>query len=192
MRHFSPEDIESYQFLYSMPGYNRAEVRAFLKALAAQVRDLQQRLNAGEATTTQPQSEIVGAVAAAEDATRQVLSAAEARMKTAAADLRAELDAFRLQMADLIAEVTVRVEEVAAASGAAAPVQPEPSVVKPPVSVQKPAPQSREVARESEESEERVEPRVVPSGPIATSPGGEEQEIPPEWAELMREPEAEE
>jgi DivIVA domain-containing protein len=191
LRHFSPEDIESYQFLYSMPGYNRAEVRAFLKAIAAQVRDLQQRLNEG--ATTQPQSEIEDAVTATEDATRRALDAAEARMKTAGSDLRAELDAFRLQMADLIGELTVRVEEVASASGPSAADRPEPADTEPPVATQESRPpESDELRRESEGSEERVEPRVVPSGPIATSPGGEEQEIPPEWAELMREPENEE
>jgi hypothetical protein len=191
LRYFSPEEIEKYEFLYSVPGYNRAEVRALLKALAAQVRNLQEKLN--EAESAETRSEVAGAVAAAEDATRQVLNAAEARMKTAAADLRAELDAFRLQMSDLIAEVTTRVEEVATTSGPSAAVQPAPPVDEPGVTTDETAPsESEDVAAPRETSEDEIEPRVVPTGPIATSPPGEEQEIPPEWAELMREPEAEE
>jgi DivIVA domain-containing protein len=168
LRYFAPEEIENYEFLYSMPGYNRAEVRAFLQAIAGQVRSLQERLD--EAESTGARSEVAGLVAAAEDATREVLNAAEARMKTAATDLRSELDAFRLQIASLIAEVTTRMEEVVIASQTASSPAREGPVAKPALGISEPDVTTR-------------------ASPLQES---EEQEIPPEWEELMREPEAEE
>jgi polyhydroxyalkanoate synthesis regulator phasin len=194
VRYFSPEEIESYEFLYSMPGYNRGEVRAFMQALAAQVRALQKKLN--EVESNEARSEVAGLVAATEEATREVLNAAEASMKAAAADLRSELDAFRLQLADLTAEMRTRLDEVVANSRDAASTQPAPAA-QPPTEVAESAAATKENnATESEpptkdESDERSERAPVSTGSLVTSPGGEEQEIPPEWEELMREPEAE-
>lgn len=45
----TPEDIEAREFLVSLRGFDRAEVRAFLSDVADQVRDLEARVQAGEA-----------------------------------------------------------------------------------------------------------------------------------------------
>jgi hypothetical protein len=89
-------------------------------------------------------------------------------------------------------------DEVVANSRDAASTQPAPAA-QPPTEVAESAAVTKENnATESEapppakeESDERGERAPVSTGSLVTSPGGEEQEIPPEWEELMREPEAE-
>lgn len=126
----TPEDIRNRDFLVSLRGFDRAEVRAFLDQVAEQVQDLQGRLEAAEAAETAHGDEVRAAQdAAAGDRdgmpqvfadigteTQRILEAAQeaatSMARKARVDADREVQSGRRQAARLIAEGEQRREEI--------------------------------------------------------------------------------
>lgn len=113
---FSPDDIEIKEFVPTLRGYDRAEVRAYLRAVAEDVRRLEERLNEREIERAAPSSEPLATSEAAGDTG----SAA-----TAPPRFTAPLDVpFRVQepvaMRDLehaVRDLTFAIQAIAARTG---------------------------------------------------------------------------
>lgn len=122
-----PEDIEGRDFLVSLRGYDRAEVRSFLADVAAQVRDLRTRLETAEATARDAQaapaadadpaqSEPSRLFAEIGEETRRILEAAQEAAqdmtRNARVDADREVQAARHKVARLLAEGERRREDI--------------------------------------------------------------------------------
>lgn len=132
----TPEDIQGCDFLVSLRGFDRAEVRAFLAEVAAHVRDLEDRLEAAEVQAAQAAEdfendaaegdgeqarvpeEAPGVFADIGRETQRILEAAqeaaESIARKARADADREVQSARRQSARLIAEGEQRLEEAEA------------------------------------------------------------------------------
>lgn len=129
---FTPEEIHGREFLVSLRGYDRAEVRAFLTEVADTVRELEARLQAAEGkldalpaaeeTSTAPHETAPHEASEAEEQffdigpeTQRILDAAREAAMTIARKARVDADrqvqSGRQQAARLIAEGEQRREE---------------------------------------------------------------------------------
>lgn len=167
MTFFTPEDIEHYEFLLGVPGYNRAEVRVFLQAVAEQFRQ-----TGGEA----PEPSVADhgdldddRLVAAERAIGELIRGAEIHIEDVANRVVGEVESVRAEIAQLLRAMDQRSTQLTRA------VQPprlttpvEEPLDLPPVS----------------ESEAPPEPELVATEPEDTTTS----EIPAEWDELFAEP----
>lgn len=126
----TPEDIRNRDFLVSLRGFDRAEVRAFLDQVAEQVQDLQRRLEAAEGAGTAHGDELRAAqdppvgdsdgmpqvFADIGNETQRILEAAQEAAtnmaRKARVDADREVQSGRRQAARLIAEGEQRREEI--------------------------------------------------------------------------------
>jgi DivIVA domain-containing protein len=168
MAFFSPEDVEGYEFLLSVPGYNRAEVRAFLQALAAQLRETEGDAPLPTATVRNHQVD-EARVDEAQDAIGELIRGAEIHIENVANRVVGEFEAVRAEVAQLLraldlAAQRTRVDETPAA-------QQSDSVIS----------LEADVAAEIESDEDLVAAQVTPEP-------RERIEMPPDWDDLFAEP----
>lgn len=114
----TPEEIETAEFFVAMRGYERVEVRALLKTLAAERRELERRLaerDSGEAPAVDPIDELGRHVAAivysARESARAILDDAERDATVVRSEAAEEARLAREAVAAKLAEAERALEE---------------------------------------------------------------------------------
>lgn len=169
---FSAEDVEHYEFLLSVPGYNRAEVRAFLQAVAEQLRQPTNARDDGTHATQMAGRLEDESRSDAERAIGELIRAAEIHIEDVANRVVGEFETVRAEISQLLRLLDQRSNEL-----------------RPSEHNGEPRPASQEVIPEPEpvlESEQVVaEPEPeVPDTVVAD----DSREMPVEWDDLFAEP----
>jgi DivIVA domain-containing protein len=175
---FTPEDIEQYEFLLGVPGYNRAEVRAFLQAIATQLRQTEM----GAAESADGPADADDRLAALESAVGELIRAAEIRIEDVANRVVGEFESVRAEIAQLLRALDLRSAQMSThAPPAAAPVE-EPVLEENPAVAEPVLEENPAVAAAPADAT----PEIVIAAPDQGEDGA--TEVPPEWDDLFAEP----
>ena len=169
---FSPEDVEHYEFLLSVPGYNRAEVRAFLQAVAAQMRQTEITHDALEHRVTSEAEFESDTRGDAERAIAELIRAAEIHIEDVANRVVGEFETVRAEISQLLRLLDQRSDQLAAAASVRENRLDQADIEE----VVETEPEAQESTTSQQEAEE-----------VAQAPE-EPAEIPSEWDDLFVEP----
>jgi len=172
MAFFSPEDVEGYEFLLSVPGYNRAEVRAFLQALAAQLRETHGDASLPTATAINHQVD-EERVDGAQDAIGELIRGAEIHIENVANRVVGEFEAVRAEVAQLLRALDLAAQRT--------------RVVETPGAQQSDSVISLETHEDAEDDSEIESDEDLVAAQVTPEPR-ERIEMPADWDDLFAEP----